>query len=122
MMKFATIFSGESNNRSGNNFNNNGLRRLDQWWRVRPDPREGGDFAILFGWLKSKTSKDKTQETTAEEVTRSFVSPSQLWIGTLPDKETTRPTIPGFMRQETFVRVFIPVTGQAKPKEREDQP
>jgi hypothetical protein len=77
---------------------NNALRYLDQSWRVR----EGRDEVILVARLK-------TQQGGADEVTSSPESASRLWLGALPAPGISRPELVGKMRQETYLRVFIPV-------------
>lgn len=78
---------------------NDGVRRLDQSWRIRS---ENTEEAILVGRLAPRQGP-------ADEVTKDAVSPSRLWLGALPAPETNHPELIGAMRQETFVRVFIPV-------------
>jgi hypothetical protein len=77
------------------------LREFDQSWRVAMD--SSGEDAILFGTLP-------TQKNKSEILSESPGMATQLWIGALPsDKGGTRSTKMGDMRQDTFVRVFIPV-------------
>ena len=84
--------------------NNSGLRLLDQGWRVRgfgPDRRFPNE-AILIGRASQAPA-------TAETVTLSGVSPTRLWLGTLPG-EGDREPVPGFLGQDTYVRIYIPVS------------
>jgi len=76
---------------------NNGLRGLDQTWRQKYP-----DAAILVGRLAM-------QHGAAEEVTQGVASPSRLWLGSLPGGEAPRTPLVGMIRQETYVRVLIPV-------------
>jgi hypothetical protein len=78
---------------------NASLRRLDQSWRVGEDRPEQ---AILV--LRIPTREDQ-----AEAMTQSPESPSRLWLGELPTSGGTRPTLQGTLKQETYVRVYIPV-------------
>ena len=46
----------------------------------------------------------------SETVTQDGVSPSRLWLGRLPGADGQRPALHGVLTQETYVRVYIPVT------------
>jgi hypothetical protein len=88
---------------------NAGLRRLDQSWRLRvlpeypvPDNARFRDEAILVA--RAAVLADR-----AETVTEHGVSPSRLWIGAIPNIGASRPAVLGYITQETYVRVFIPV-------------
>jgi hypothetical protein len=85
---------------------NASLRRLDQSWRVGDDRPEE---AVLV--LRIPTREDQ-----AEAMTRSPESPSRLWLGELPTGGGTRPALQGTLKQETYVRVFIPVKQQPPAK------
>jgi hypothetical protein len=78
---------------------NAGVRRLDQSWRVQDDHPEQ---AILL-------LRIRTQEGPAEEMTTSKLSPSRLWVGELPSSGNNRPALTGTLKQETYIRIFIPV-------------
>ena len=78
---------------------NASLRNLDQSWRVAPDRPEQAILVL----------RTPTRETPAEEMTRSADSPSRLWIGELPTSGKPRPAVQGTLKQETYIRVFIPV-------------
>lgn len=110
MALFHEAFVGDQNNPADSN-----MRDLDQWWRVKPAP-EGRtsthDEAILVGRLV-------TQHGPAEEVSKNLVSSCRLWLGAIPGKDESRPALPGKLRQDTFIRVFIPVKtepGKDPPK------
>jgi len=76
------------------------LRHLDQSWRVTGDRDEQ---AVLL-------LRVPTREGPGKEMTNSPLSPSRLWLGASPtDAGAVRPDLPGTLRQETYVRVFIPV-------------
>jgi hypothetical protein len=88
---------------------NAGLRHLDQSWRLRmlpeypvPTSPRYRDEAILVA--RAPILADR-----AEAVTTHGVSPSRLWLGTLPENGGGRPSVAGYITQETYVRVFIPV-------------
>jgi hypothetical protein len=78
---------------------NASLRNLDQSWRVAADRPEQAILVLRI----------PTRETPAEEMTRSADSPSRLWIGELPTSGKPRPAVQGTLKQETYIRVFIPV-------------
>jgi hypothetical protein len=88
---------------------NASLRKLDQSWRVAADR---GEQAILV--LRVGTKDGVGQGRTAEDMTRDPMSPSRLWLGDLPTSGKARPAIQGTLKQETYIRVFIPVKPAAK--------
>jgi hypothetical protein len=83
---------------------NASLRRLDQSWRVAPDRPEQAVLVLRLG-----TKDGVAQGKTAEDMTRDPMSPSRLWLGDLPTSGKPRPALQGTLKQETYVRVFIPV-------------
>jgi hypothetical protein len=72
------------------------LYYLDQGWRRQP----GG--AILVGRIAR-------MEGAAETITQDPAVPTQLWLGDLPSGKGNRPALAGTLRQDTYVRVFLPV-------------
>jgi hypothetical protein len=78
---------------------NASMRRLDQSWRVSQDHPEQAVLVLRI----------PTREGQAEEVTRAGDSPSRLWLGELPTSGAKRPALLGTLKQETYIRVFIPV-------------
>jgi hypothetical protein len=88
---------------------NAGLRRLDQSWRLRTqlehpipaNPRYRDEVILV---ARAPLLADR-----AEAVTEHGVSPSRLWVGAIPDAGGDRPAVAGYITQETYVRVFIPV-------------
>jgi hypothetical protein len=83
---------------------NASLRRLDQSWRVTQDDPEQ---AILVLRIPTHVGQ-------AEEISRAGDSPSRLWLGELPTSGAKRPALKGALKQETYVRVFIPVKSAKK--------
>jgi hypothetical protein len=83
---------------------NSQLRTLDQSWRLKETHREE---VILVG-------RTAYVEGNSEDVSKNDVSASRMWLGGLPDAGKARKDLDGTMTQETFVRVYIPVT----PRER----
>jgi len=76
---------------------NSSLRHLDQSWRLNADHR---DEVILVGRATPGVGP-------AEATLNGPDSPSKLWIKELPGNDRT--PIPGTGRQETWVRVYLPV-------------
>jgi hypothetical protein len=95
---------------------NSGLRHLDESWRVQVQPtfppgeQRFRHEAILVA--RTPLLSDR-----AEAVSEHGASPSRLWLGRLPD-EGERPALPGYLTQETYVRVYIPVQPAARPAPR----
>jgi hypothetical protein len=88
--------------------NNSDLRRLDQGWRLRGFKVAGQvadkqylDEAILVGRAVLPSGP-------AEEVAQDGVSATRLWLGSLPG-EGKREPLKGYLSQETYVRIYIPV-------------
>jgi hypothetical protein len=78
---------------------NSSLRRLDQSWRLAADHR---DEVIVVGRVPPPTGS-------AEDVIGGAESPSRLWLKGLPGGGAARAPIPGTARQETYVRIYLPV-------------
>jgi hypothetical protein len=86
-------------NETGSFPRNASLRRLDQSWRLRPENR---DEVILVGRVVLPFGP-------AEELLGGANSPTRVWLKGLPGSGKSRPAIPGTARQETYVRVYLPV-------------
>jgi hypothetical protein len=78
---------------------NASLRRLDQSWRLSPDHRSE---VILVGRVVMPSGGP------AEETLSGSGAASRLWLRELPGSGARTP-IPGTGRQETWVRVYLPV-------------
>src|SRR5205814_7472018 len=78
------------------------LRELDEYWRVNGLKQE----VILFGRLPRRHEA-------AETVTQDPANPSRLWLGQLPGPNVKRPELLGTLKQDTYVRVYLPL----KPKQ-----
>jgi hypothetical protein len=90
---------------------NSGLRGHDASWRL-PLQGEGAqrryrDEAVLVARTPPRSDK-------AETVARDGVSPSRLWLDQLPGTEPQRPALAGYLQQETYVRIYIPVQPPTK--------
>jgi hypothetical protein len=85
---------------------NSGLRHLDESWRLLPSAdnlRQGyRDEAILIARTPPRSDK-------AEAVTQDGISPTRLWLDHLPGTQPQRPTLSGYLQQETYVRIYIPL-------------
>jgi hypothetical protein len=77
---------------------NASFRRLDQSWRLAPDNR---DEVIVVGRVLPPTRP-------AEALFGGPASPSRIWLKALPGPGDRSP-IPGTGRQETYVRLYLPV-------------
>ncbi|MFL5328989.1 MAG: hypothetical protein ACJ8C4_08730 [Gemmataceae bacterium] len=93
------------NDRASSLPKNVSLRGLDASWRLGVD---NVNEVILVGTLRRR-------EGSSEEVTADAASPSRLWLGDLPQPGHTRPALEGKMRQDTCIRVFIPVRSSDTP-------
>lgn len=78
------------------------LRDLDESWRLRLK-----NEVMLIG-------KVARQQASSESITAGPGSPSRLWLGKLPSPGETRPTLLGNMTQDAYVRIFLPIQGNAK--------
>lgn len=87
---------------SGQRVRNLTLRDLDESWRLRLK-----NEVMLIGKVARKQG-------TTESITAGADSPSRLWLGKLPLPGETRPTLLGNLSQDTYVRIFLPVKGNAK--------
>ena len=86
-------------------YSNGMLREYDQSWRISGgEGKDPGEFAILVGKLAVAKGD-------AESVNAGQSSATRLWLGALPDGVAKRPSLEkqGTMRQETYVRVYLPV-------------
>jgi hypothetical protein len=93
-----------TDNASRTEARNASLRRLDQSWRVAADRPEQAVLVLRVG-----TEESVRQGISAEDMTRDPRSPSRLWLGELPTSGKPRPAVQGTLKQETYIRVFIPV-------------
>jgi hypothetical protein len=83
------------------------LRLLDQSWRVRGVRPPRGELLFLDEAIL--VARAVRPPAPAEEVTRSGICPTLLWLGRLPG-EGEREPLPGFLAQDTYVRIYIPVS------------
>jgi len=100
---------------------NSGLRPYDQTWRLDPHRTVVGvkDEGV-FREEVILAARTATLDDRAEKVAQDPGSATQLWIDYLPGSRPDRPALSGYLTQETFVRVYIPVK-TAKP-DKPEQP
>jgi hypothetical protein len=88
---------------------NAGLRRMDQSWRLRTLPEYPVPTNARFRDEAILVARAPVMADRAEAVTENGISPSRLWIGAIPDTGADRPKVAGYVTQETYIRVFMPV-------------
>jgi hypothetical protein len=93
------LFQDPAPNRGATNYT---LSYLNQYWRLKSK-----DEAVLFGRLTRVKGP-------AEGVSQGGSSPSRLWLGSLPGSGQRSP-LSGELAQDTYVRVFIPVSNPWAP-------
>jgi hypothetical protein len=85
---------------------NSGLRSLDESWRLQLQGegarRRYREEVLLVGRTPPRSDR-------AEAVTRDGVSPTRLWLDELPGTRPQRPALSGYLQQETYVRIYIPL-------------
>jgi hypothetical protein len=79
---------------------NGAMRDIDQSWRANDANR---DEAILVARLPQASGA-------AESINSADTNPTRIWLGDLPSTSMGRPALQGTMRQDVYVRVFIPIT------------
>jgi hypothetical protein len=97
------MFPGQMDNNQKRS--NSGLRTLDQSWRLRPqwdDPDKYRPEVILVARVAPLAGS-------AAEVTGGGATPTHLWLDQLPAADRQRPDLYGYLSQETYLRVYIPV-------------
>jgi predicted small secreted protein len=82
---------------------NGGLRELDESWRLRPE--DPGNEAVLVGRVDFAAGD-------AEDVSNQKATITRLWLGSMPGAR--REKIIGSLRQESYVRVYLPVAESKK--------
>jgi hypothetical protein len=91
---------------------NSGLRGFDASWRLL---RQGEGVHLPFRNEAVLVARTPPRDDRAETVTQDGVSPSRLWLDQLPGTQAQRPALSGYLRQETYVRIYIPVQTQNTP-------
>ena len=101
---------------------NAGLRLFDQSWRLDGKNVVGvpGAAPPVFRDEIILVARTPTLADRADAVAQDPGCPTRLWIDRLPDGNSKPPSEPGYLTQETYVRVYIPVL---HPKtDRADKP
>ena len=88
---------------------NASFRNLDQSWRLDETFR---DQAILLARIGPVDGSSENLMTAADAP-----SPTTLWLRGLPGGGDARTPVPGTLRQETYVRVYLPVAGRGSRPE-----
>ncbi len=88
--------------RDNRGLNNATLRTLDQSWRLDEDNR---NEAVLLARVETVNGQ-------ARDILNDpgGASPTGLWLKDLPQPGANPPDIPGTLRQETYIRVYSPIT------------
>jgi hypothetical protein len=85
---------------------NSGLRPFDEGWRVQSlgegQQRRFRDEAILVARTPPRNDR-------AETLLKDGVSPTLLWLDELPGAQPHRPALTGYLQQETYVRIYVPL-------------
>jgi hypothetical protein len=90
----------------GRGIQNSSLRSLDQSWRLS---KENYDELILL--VKLNHANGLAEPILSD---RESISPTKLWLAGRPTDERPRVPVAGTLRQETYVRFFIPVKRAGK--------
>ncbi len=95
---------------SGKALMNSSMRDLDHSWRIEDNTKPRFfDEAILLANVAPPSGLAETMMTDP-----TGPSPTKLWLKGLPGGTTKRDPIPGTLRQETFIRVYLPIRPAAK--------
>ncbi|MGL6075928.1 MAG: hypothetical protein ACRC8S_17360 [Fimbriiglobus sp.] len=99
--------------RGTNTLQNASLRDLDQSWRLEEVGKgKYFDEAILVAYINPPAGPTEPMLSNPDSP-----SATKLWLkGGIPGETGTRESIPGFIRQETFLRVYIPIRPAAAKK------
>jgi hypothetical protein len=85
---------------------NSGLRQFDEGWRVlsigEGQQRRYRDEAILVARTPPRSGR-------AETIAQDGVSPTRLWLDDLPGTQPQRSALSGYLQQDTYVRIYIPL-------------
>lgn len=93
------------------------LRPLDQGWRFREALPRGNDArtreAILFARVRHD-GKERDAEALQESADQPVAT--KLWLGDYPTSGSgrARPSLPGYLNQDTYIRVLLPLRPAAQ--------
>jgi hypothetical protein len=95
------LFHGESDRTT---WANSGMHTLDQSWRLwKETTNQQRDEVILV-------ARSGPLRGSAEELIAKGLTPTTLWLDRLPGTVPQRPKLAAVLTQETYLRVYIPVT------------
>jgi hypothetical protein len=110
LMKWILFYRDAASIRSQENAaRDSSLRYLDQSWQLR----NLRDEVIIYGRVPVLNGE-------AQKISEDPGSPSRLWLHQLPKPGEKWPGLSGTLRQETFVRVFIPLQSHPPVAEGRD--
>src|SRR5262249_22247963 len=95
--------------RQGVSHANDGLRWLDESWRIGTLPALEGVGGTRYRDEVILVARVTVPSGAAETVAQHGASAARLWLGGLPRAGKQRPPLKGFLSQETYVRVYIPI-------------
>ncbi len=103
---------------------NGGLRSFDQSWRLdekrTATPDQARDVQVYRDEI-ILVARTPTLSDRADAASQNPGSATRLWIDRLPDGKSKPPALPGYLWQETYVRVYIPVQ-HPQPDDRAVKP
>ena len=98
---WSTLFHDKVSSGSIDDIHNASLRLLDESWRISSDNR---DEAILLIAVPAQSAPAEELMTRPDGP-----SPSLVWLRGLPSEGITRQPMPGTLKQETYIRIYIPI-------------
>jgi hypothetical protein len=94
----------------GSQMNNSGLRPFDQSWRLDRENTAAADQTVqVYRDEVILVARTPTLYDHSETVARDPGSATRLWLDRLPGGKAERPTLSGFLGQQTYIRAYIPV-------------
>lgn len=88
---------------------NSGVRGLDQSWRLQKQPRFPPRAEEHFRDEIVLVARLTPMRGNADIVNAHGSNPAHVWLDYLPGEVSQRPQLRGFLNQETYLRVFIPI-------------
>jgi hypothetical protein len=93
----------------GGQMNNSGLRPFDQSWRLDEEKTAPVQADKVWRDEVILVARTPTLYDHSETVARDPGSATRLWLDRLPGGKAERPTLSGFLGQQTFIRAYIPI-------------
>ncbi len=89
---------------------NGGLRPFDQSWRLDAEKTAtAGQTDQVQRNEVILVARTPTLDASSETVARDAGSATRLWLSRLPNGKNERPALSGFLKQQTYIRAYIPV-------------